>query len=99
MIRPFRHETERYGEYSKPGEFVYDHPFQWGSQRIGPDLAREGGKYPNLWHVRHMDDPRAIARVDHAGVPAPARRTHSTSPASRGASMRWPCSASPTATP
>ena len=50
MIRPFRHETERYGEYSKPGEFVYDHPFLWGSRRIGPDLAREGGKYPNLWH-------------------------------------------------
>ncbi|MCE9602732.1 MAG: cytochrome-c oxidase, cbb3-type subunit II, partial [Gemmatimonadetes bacterium] len=60
MIRPFRHETERYGEYSKPGEFVYDHPFLWGSRRIGPDLAREGGKYPNLWHVRHMQDPRAI---------------------------------------
>jgi cytochrome c oxidase cbb3-type subunit I/II len=60
MIRPFRHETERYGEYSKPGEFVYDHPFLWGSRRIGPDLAREGGKYPNLWHVRHMQDPRSI---------------------------------------
>jgi len=60
MVRPFRHETERYGEYSKPGEFVYDHPFLWGSRRIGPDLAREGGKYPDLWHVRHMQDPRAI---------------------------------------
>jgi cytochrome c oxidase cbb3-type subunit I/II len=60
MIRPFRHETERYGEYSKPGEFVYDHPFLWGSRRIGPDLAREGGKYPDLWHVRHMNDPRSI---------------------------------------
>ncbi len=60
MIRPFRHETERYGEYSKPGEFVYDHPFLWGSRRIGPDLAREGGKYPNLWHVRHMLNPRDI---------------------------------------
>lgn len=57
MIRPIRAETERYGEYSKPGEFVYDHPFQWGSRRIGPDLARVGGKYPHLWHVRHMDDP------------------------------------------
>ncbi len=57
MIRPIRAETERYGEYSKPGEFVYDHPFQWGSRRIGPDLARIGGKYPHLWHVRHMDDP------------------------------------------
>ena len=57
MIRPIRSETERYGEYSKPGEFVYDHPFQWGSRRIGPDLARVGGKYPNLWHVRHMARP------------------------------------------
>ncbi len=60
MVRPLRAETERYGEYSKPGEFVYDHPFQWGSRRIGPDLARVGGKYPHLWHVRHMEDPRAI---------------------------------------
>jgi cytochrome c oxidase cbb3-type subunit I/II len=60
MVRPFRHETERFGEYSKPGEFVYDHPFLWGSRRIGPDLARVGGKYPNLWHVRHMEDPAAI---------------------------------------
>ncbi len=60
MIRPIRAETERYGEYSKPGEFVYDHPFQWGSRRIGPDLHRVGGKYPHLWHVRHMEDPRSI---------------------------------------
>ena len=60
MIRPFRHETERYGEYSKPGESVYERPFLWGSRRIGPDLARQGGKYPDLWHVRHMEDPRAI---------------------------------------
>ena len=59
MIRPIRAETERYGEYSKPGEFVYDHPFQWGSRRIGPDLHRVGGKYPDLWHVRHMEDPRS----------------------------------------
>jgi cytochrome c oxidase cbb3-type subunit I/II len=57
MVRPIRAETERYGEYSKPGEFVYDHPFQWGSRRIGPDLHRIGGKYPHLWHVRHMQDP------------------------------------------
>jgi len=57
MIRPIRSETERYGDYSKPGEFVYDHPFQWGSRRIGPDLARVGGKYPHLWHVRHMEAP------------------------------------------
>jgi cytochrome c oxidase cbb3-type subunit I/II len=59
MIRPIRSETERYGEYSKPGEFVYDHPFQWGSRRIGPDLQRVGAKYPDLWHVRHMQDPRS----------------------------------------
>ncbi|MFN8586369.1 MAG: cytochrome-c oxidase, cbb3-type subunit I [Candidatus Eisenbacteria bacterium] len=60
MVRPFRYETERFGEYSKPGEFVYDHPFLWGSRRTGPDLAREGGKYNNLWHVNHMKDPRAV---------------------------------------
>ena len=59
MVRPIRAETERYGEYSKPGEFVYDRPFQWGSRRIGPDLHRVGGKYPHLWHVRHMKDPRS----------------------------------------
>jgi cytochrome c oxidase cbb3-type subunit I/II len=62
MIRPIRAETERYGEYSKPGEFVYDHPFQWGSRRIGPDLHRVGGKYPSLWHVRHMADPASVTR-------------------------------------
>ncbi len=59
MVRPIRSETERYGEYSKPGEFVYDRPFQWGSRRIGPDLQRVGGKYPDLWHVRHMQDPQS----------------------------------------
>jgi cytochrome c oxidase cbb3-type subunit I/II len=57
MVRPFRYETERYGEYSKAGEFIYDHPFQWGSKRTGPDLQRVGGKYPSLWHVRHMAQP------------------------------------------
>src|SRR6056297_934264 len=57
MIRPFRSETERYGEYSKAGEFVYDYPFLWGSKRTGPDLQREGGKYPDTWHLRHMYDP------------------------------------------
>ena len=61
MVRPFRHELERYGEYGKPGETVYEHPFLWGSKRTGPDLAREGGKYPNLWHVRHMEDPRSTS--------------------------------------
>ena len=61
MIRPFRSETERYGDYSKAGEFVYDHPFLWGSERKGPDLAREGGKYPDAWHYNHMDDPRSTS--------------------------------------
>jgi cytochrome c oxidase cbb3-type subunit I/II len=60
MIRPFRDEVARYGEYSKAGEFVYDHPFQWGSKRTGPDLAREGGKYPDSWHYNHMYDPRSM---------------------------------------
>ncbi|MCC7053162.1 MAG: cytochrome-c oxidase, cbb3-type subunit I [Gemmatimonadaceae bacterium] len=60
MVRPLRYETERFGEYSKPGESVYDHPFLWGSKRNGPDLAREGGKYPNLWHVTHFNNPRDI---------------------------------------
>jgi cytochrome c oxidase cbb3-type subunit I/II len=62
MVRPLRHETERWGEYSKPGEFVYDHPFLWGSRRIGPDLARIGGKYPDLWHVRHFAEPKSIVQ-------------------------------------
>lgn len=64
MIRPFRSETERYGEYSKAGEFVYDHPFQWGSKRTGPDLGREGtgnNKKSNAWHFNHLDDPQSIS--------------------------------------
>lgn len=61
MIRPFRSETERYGEYSKSGEFVYEHPFLWGSKRTGPDLHRVGGKYPDAWHFNHMDDPRTTS--------------------------------------
>ena len=60
-IRPFRSETERYGEYSKAGEFVYDHPFLWGSKRIGPDLHRIGGKYPDAWHYNHMLDPTSTS--------------------------------------
>ncbi|MGA2176909.1 MAG: cytochrome-c oxidase, cbb3-type subunit I [Verrucomicrobiota bacterium] len=63
MIRPFRSETERYGEYSKAGEFVYDHPFLWGSKRTGPDLHRVGGKYPDAWHYNHLDDPRSTSPV------------------------------------
>jgi len=61
MIRPFRSETERYGDYSKAGEFVYDHPFLWGSKRTGPDLHRIGGKYPDAWHYNHMDDPSSTS--------------------------------------
>ncbi len=61
MVRPFRSETERYGEYSKAGEFVYDHPFQWGSKRTGPDLARVGAKYPDSWHYYHMLDPTSMS--------------------------------------
>ncbi len=61
MIRPFRSEVARYGEYSKAGEFVYDHPFQWGSKRTGPDLAREGGKYPDSWHFNHMYEPTSMS--------------------------------------
>jgi len=61
MVRPFRSETERYGEYSKAGEFIYDHPFVWGSKRTGPDLHRVGGKYPDAWHYNHMDDPRSVS--------------------------------------
>ncbi|NIP72558.1 MAG: cytochrome-c oxidase, cbb3-type subunit II [Gammaproteobacteria bacterium] len=60
MIRPFRSETERYGHYSVAGEFVYDHPFQWGSKRTGPDLARVGGRYSDAWHRVHLINPRDV---------------------------------------
>jgi cytochrome c oxidase cbb3-type subunit 2 len=60
MIRPFRDEVERYGHYSLAAESMYDHPFQWGSKRTGPDLARVGGKYSDDWHVAHLIDPRAV---------------------------------------
>ncbi len=60
MIRPFRDEKERYGHYSLASESMYDHPFQWGSKRTGPDLARVGGKYSNDWHVRHLRAPRSV---------------------------------------
>jgi cytochrome c oxidase cbb3-type subunit I/II len=61
LVRPIRSETERYGEFSKSGEFVYDHPFLWGSKRTGPDLHREGGKYPNSWHYHHMREPSSMS--------------------------------------
>ena len=60
MIRPFRAEVERYGHYSVAGEFVYDHPFQWGSKRTGPDLARVGGRYSDEWHRTHLRNPRDV---------------------------------------
>jgi cytochrome c oxidase cbb3-type subunit I/II len=61
MVRPFRSETERYGEYSKSGEFIYDRPFLWGSKRTGPDLHRVGAKYPDSWHYNHMNEPTSMA--------------------------------------
>ena len=61
MIRPFRQELERYGPFTTPAETAYETPFLWGSKRTGPDLARVGGKYPHLWHVRHMEDPRSTS--------------------------------------
>ena len=87
MIRPLRAETERYGHYSVAGEFVYDHPFQWGSKRTGPDLARVGGRYSDDWHRLHLMQPRdvvpesnmpsyswlATARVDETVTPAKMR--------------------------
>ncbi len=68
MIRPFRAETERYGHYSVAGEFVYDRPFQWGSKRTGPDLARVGGRYGDEWHRVHLDNPRDV--VPESNMPA-----------------------------
>ena len=68
MIRPFRAETERYGHYSVAGESVYDHPFQWGSKRTGPDLARVGGRYSDNWHRDHLTNPRSV--VPESNMPA-----------------------------
>ncbi|MEN8762238.1 MAG: cytochrome-c oxidase, cbb3-type subunit II [Thiogranum sp.] len=68
MIRPFRSETERYGHYSVAGEFVYDHPFQWGSKRTGPDLARVGGRYSDDWHRVHLINPRDV--VPESNMPS-----------------------------
>ena len=87
MIRPLRAETERYGHYSVAGEYVYDHPFQWGSKRTGPDLARVGGRYSDEWHRLHLMNPRdvvpesnmpsyswlAAAKLDEAVTPAKMR--------------------------
>ena len=68
MVRPFRAETERYGHYSVAGEFVYDHPFQWGSKRTGPDLQRVGARYSDEWHYAHLNNPRDV--VPESNMPA-----------------------------
>ena len=68
MVRPFRAEVERYGHYSVAGEFVYDHPFQWGSKRTGPDLHRVGGRYSDDWHRLHLLDPRSV--VPESNMPS-----------------------------
>jgi len=68
MIRPFRAETERYGHYSVAGESLYDHPFQWGSKRTGPDLARVGGRYSDSWHRDHLNNPRSV--VPESNMPS-----------------------------
>ena len=87
MVRPFRAEVERYGHYSVAGEFVYDHPFQWGSKRTGPDLARVGGRYSDDWHRTHLRKPRDLvpesnmpgypwlAKTPVGGADLPARMT------------------------
>ena len=80
MIRPFRAETERYGHYSVAGEFVYDHPFQWGSKRTGPDLARVGGRYSDDWHRAHLNNPRDVVPESNM----PAYPWLATTPASAG---------------
>jgi len=87
MIRPFRAETERYGHYSVAGEFVYDHPFQWGSKRTGPDLARVGGRYSDRWHEVHLHNPRAV--VPESIMPAyPWLETASVNPDGMAPRMR-----------
>ena len=87
MIRPFRAETLRYGDYSKAGEFVYDHPFQWGSKRTGPDLHRVGGKYSDDWHRIHLNNPRDV--VPESNMPAYAWLNKATvSPADMAPKMK-----------
>ena len=87
MIRPFRAETLRYGHYSVAGEFVYDHPFQWGSKRTGPDLHRVGGKYSDDWHRIHLNNPRDV--VPESNMPAyPWLEKNAADAASIGAHMK-----------
>ena len=87
MIRPFRAETERYGHYSVAGEFVFDRPFQWGSKRTGPDLARVGGRYSDEWHRIHLNNPRDV--VPESNMPGyPWLETAKVNPDAVVASMR-----------
>jgi cytochrome c oxidase cbb3-type subunit 2 len=87
MIRPFRAETLRYGPYSQAGEFVYDHPFQWGSKRTGPDLHRVGGRYTDDWHRVHLINPRDV--VPESNMPAyPWLEKNKVDAASMGAHMK-----------
>uniref|UniRef100_UPI00355A7F79 cytochrome-c oxidase, cbb3-type subunit II n=1 Tax=Piscinibacter sp. TaxID=1903157 RepID=UPI00355A7F79 len=87
MIRPFRSETLRYGHYSTAGEFVYDHPFQWGSKRTGPDLHRVGGKYSDEWHRIHLVNPRDL--VPESNMPAyPWLAANSVDPADMAPKLR-----------
>lgn len=87
MIRPFRAETERYGHYSVAAEFVYDRPFQWGSKRTGPDLARVGGRYSDEWHRTHLDNPRDV--VPESNMPGyPWLATTQLDPQSAAPKMR-----------
>lgn len=87
MVRPFRHETMRFGDYSLAGEAQYDRPFQYGSKRTGPDLAREGGKYPDSWHIGHLEDPSKW--VKGSVMPRyPWLKTNALDPAAIQANMR-----------
>ena len=86
MIRPFRDEVERYGHYSLAAESMYDHPFQWGSERTGPDLARVGGKYSDAWHVQHLKDPRSV--VPESIMPSYAFLAETPLSAGEGGTMK-----------
>ena len=88
MIRPFRAETLRYGEYSVAGEFVYDHPFQWGSKRTGPDLHRVGGKYSDDWHRIHLNNPRDLVPESNMPAYSVARNKSTLDPADMAPKMK-----------
>ena len=98
MIRPLRDEVERYGHYSLAAESMYDHPFQWGSKRTGPDLARVGGKYSDDWHVAHMINPRAVVPESSCRAMPSSPNASSTTATSPSGSRRCARSACPTPT-